>query len=80
METRGVEELQERLDRLRHEVADLAGEASLAGDIARLEELRLQATEEKIAADLELRHHARVIAELEVLTRADPLRDGTGAS
>ena len=56
-------------------LADLAGEASLAGDIARLEEVRLQATEEKIAADLELGHHARVIAELEMLTRAHPLRE-----
>ncbi|HEY7659712.1 MAG TPA: BTAD domain-containing putative transcriptional regulator, partial [Actinomycetota bacterium] len=56
-------------------LADLAGEASLVADIARLEELRLQATEERIAADLELGHHARVVAELEALTRSQPLRE-----
>ena len=35
------------------------------GEIARLEELRLQAMEEKIDAELDLGHHANVVAELE---------------
>src|SRR5262249_53826881 len=55
--------------------ADLAREPSLAGDIARLEELRLQAIEEKVSAELELGHHTRLVAELEALTRSHPLRE-----
>jgi WD40 repeat protein/DNA-binding SARP family transcriptional activator len=55
--------------------ADLANEPSLTGEIARLEELRLQAIEERVAAELELGHHAGVAAELELLTRAHPLRE-----
>ena len=46
-------------------LADLAGEPSLLGEIARLEELRLQAIEEKIAAELDLSHTAEAVAELE---------------
>jgi WD40 repeat protein/serine/threonine protein kinase len=56
-------------------LADLASEPSLTGEIARLEELRLQALEEKVAAELDLGHDARVIAELETLTRTHPLRE-----
>jgi WD40 repeat protein/DNA-binding SARP family transcriptional activator len=56
-------------------LADLASEPSLSGEIARLEELRLQATEEKIAAELDLGREARVVAELETLTRTHPLRE-----
>jgi WD40 repeat protein/serine/threonine protein kinase len=55
--------------------ADLANEPSLAGEIARLEELRLQAIEEKVAAELELGYNAGVVAELETLTRTHPLRE-----
>jgi WD40 repeat protein/DNA-binding SARP family transcriptional activator len=55
--------------------ADLASEPSLAGQIARLEELRLQAIEEKIFAELDLGHHSHVVAELETLTRIHPLRE-----
>jgi WD40 repeat protein/DNA-binding SARP family transcriptional activator len=55
--------------------ADLASEPSLAGQIARLEELRLQAIEEKISAELDLGHHSRVVVELETLTRTHPLRE-----
>src|SRR4030095_9786555 len=47
----------------------------LAGHIARREELRLQAIEDKIAAELDLGRHARAVAELETLTRAPPLRE-----
>jgi serine/threonine protein kinase/WD40 repeat protein len=56
-------------------LADLASEPSLAGEIARLEELRLQAIEDKIAAELDLGHHAAAVAELETLTRTHPLRE-----
>jgi WD40 repeat protein/DNA-binding SARP family transcriptional activator len=56
-------------------LADLGAEPSLSGEIARLEELRLQAIEEKIDAELELGHHAGAVAELESLTRTHPLRE-----
>jgi serine/threonine protein kinase/WD40 repeat protein len=56
-------------------LAGLGAEPSLSGEIARLEELRLQAIEEKIDAELELGHHAGVVAELESLTRTHPLRE-----
>ena len=54
---------------------ELAGEPSLSGQIARLEELRLQATEEKIEAELALGQHTQAVADLEVLTWAHPLRE-----
>ena len=41
-------------------LADLADEASLLGEISRLEELRLIAVEERIAARLDLGQHAEV--------------------
>jgi serine/threonine protein kinase/WD40 repeat protein len=56
-------------------LADLASEPSLMGEVARLEELRLQAVEEKIAAELQLGHLADVVAELETLTRTYRLRE-----
>ena len=56
-------------------LADLQGEPSLAGEIARLEELRLQAIEEKVASELQLGRHNGVIAELESLMRIHPLRE-----
>jgi DNA-binding SARP family transcriptional activator/ABC-type glycerol-3-phosphate transport system substrate-binding protein len=55
--------------------ADLAFEPSLAGEIARLDELRLQALEERISADLAEGRHGEVIGELESLTRELPLRE-----
>jgi serine/threonine protein kinase/ABC-type glycerol-3-phosphate transport system substrate-binding protein len=55
--------------------ADLSSEPSLTAEIARLDELRLQAFEERIAADLAEGRHAEVIVELESLTRELPLRE-----
>ncbi len=55
--------------------ADLSSEPSLAGEIARLDELRLQALEERIAADLAEGRHGEVIGELEAVTREMPLRE-----
>jgi WD40 repeat protein/serine/threonine protein kinase len=55
--------------------ADLATEGSLAGEIARLNDLRLQALEERIDADLELGRNLEVLGELETLTREHSLRE-----
>ena len=55
--------------------ADLASEASLAAEIARLDELRLQALEGRITADLQEGRHGEVVGELEALTRERPLRE-----
>jgi WD40 repeat protein/DNA-binding SARP family transcriptional activator len=44
-------------------------------DIARLEEMRLAAIEERIGADMDLGRHADVVAELENLVAAQPLRE-----
>jgi serine/threonine protein kinase/ABC-type glycerol-3-phosphate transport system substrate-binding protein len=55
--------------------ADLVTEASLAAGIARLSELRVQALEERIAADIAQGRHGEVIGELEALTRELPLRE-----
>jgi DNA-binding SARP family transcriptional activator len=43
--------------------------------IARLEELRVSCTEERIEADLALGRHAHVVAELEELVREQPYRE-----
>jgi serine/threonine-protein kinase len=56
-------------------LADLHEEASLAGEIARLDELRLAALEDKISAELALGQHARIVGELEALTTQHPLRE-----
>ncbi len=44
-------------------------------EIARLEELRLAATEQRIEAELELGHHAELVPELEKLVADHPLRE-----
>jgi DNA-binding SARP family transcriptional activator/streptogramin lyase len=54
---------------------NLADEAFVRGEAARLEELRLTCLEERIDADLELGRHAEVIPELEALVRQEPLRE-----
>ena len=57
-------------------LADLAGEEFTQGEIRRLEELRLDALEERISADIELGLHREVIGELETLSALAPLREG----
>ena len=56
-------------------LADLAGEEFTQGEIRRLEELRLDALEERIAADVDLGFHREVIGELEALAAEAPLRE-----
>jgi serine/threonine protein kinase/WD40 repeat protein len=56
-------------------LADLSAQPSLSAEIARLEELHLQANEEKVSAQLALGGHADVIGELNSLTAAHPLRE-----
>jgi DNA-binding SARP family transcriptional activator len=60
-------------------LADLAYEAFAQGEIARLEELRLTAQEERFDADLALGRHGDVVGELESLTRLHPVREGLTA-
>jgi DNA-binding SARP family transcriptional activator len=54
---------------------DLANEPFAQPEIRRLEEVRLAVLEQRIEADLTLGRHAQVVPELEVLVRANPLRE-----
>ena len=56
-------------------LADFAGERFAFSEAARLDELRLFATEERIDAELKLGHHARLIGELQGLVEQHPLRE-----
>jgi DNA-binding SARP family transcriptional activator len=56
-------------------LADLAYEPFTQVEIARLEELRLAALEERIDADLALGRHAQLVGELEALVLQHPLRE-----
>jgi WD40 repeat protein/DNA-binding SARP family transcriptional activator len=56
--------------------ADLADEPSLAGEAARLNELRLTAQEARLEALLASGEHARVVGEAESLLARHPLREG----
>jgi predicted ATPase/DNA-binding SARP family transcriptional activator len=56
-------------------LADVSGTTFAAATIARLEELRVEATEERIEADIELGRTARLVPELEELTTLHPLRE-----
>jgi len=56
-------------------LADLAYQPFAQAQIARLEELRLTALEERIDADLRTGRHAELGGELEVLVAAHPLRE-----
>jgi YVTN family beta-propeller protein len=56
-------------------LADFAYEPFAQLEIARLEELHLNALEERIEVDLALGHHADLIGELEALLTSHPLRE-----
>jgi DNA-binding SARP family transcriptional activator len=56
-------------------LADVAYEPWAQAEIARLEELRRTALEERIEADLALGRHAELVGELEALAAAEPLRE-----
>src|SRR5918995_508329 len=56
-------------------LSDVAFEPFAQGEIARLEELRLAALEERVEADLVLGRHAELVPELEGLVREHPLRE-----
>ena len=56
-------------------LADLADEPFAAAEIRRLQELRLRAAELAIDADLAAGRHAELIAELDALVAANPLRE-----
>jgi DNA-binding SARP family transcriptional activator len=56
-------------------LADVDSEALTARDVPRLAELRLQALEIRIEADLHLGRYAEVIVELQRLIRDHPLRE-----
>jgi DNA-binding SARP family transcriptional activator len=59
-------------------LADFTFDAWAGGEIARLEELRLEALEIRIDADLELGRHRALVAELETLSVSNPLRERVG--
>jgi serine/threonine protein kinase/basic membrane lipoprotein Med (substrate-binding protein (PBP1-ABC) superfamily)/DNA-binding winged helix-turn-helix (wHTH) protein len=61
-------------------LADLSNEPSLQGEITRLEELHLSATEHRIAAEIEMGGHSTVVSELDALTARYPLRERMWAS
>jgi DNA-binding SARP family transcriptional activator/DNA-binding beta-propeller fold protein YncE len=56
-------------------LADFTYEPFAQAEIARLEELRLNAFEQRIDADLALGHHDHVVGELETLVAEHPLRE-----
>lgn len=57
-------------------LADVAYDAWAQAEIARLDELRLTALEERIDADLRLGRAAQLVPELEARVREHPLREG----
>ena len=56
-------------------LADVASEPALVTEVARLEELRLSALEQRIDSDLELGGNPELVAELETLVAKHPLRE-----
>jgi DNA-binding SARP family transcriptional activator len=73
---RAAEKLREALDLWRGPpLADLAYEAFAQLEIARLEELRLAALEDRVDADLMAGRHSPLVGELEALVARHPLRE-----
>ena len=56
-------------------LADFTYEPFAQAEIARLEELRVAALEQRIDADIALGHHTALVGELEALVREHPLRE-----
>jgi DNA-binding SARP family transcriptional activator/class 3 adenylate cyclase len=56
-------------------LGDVAAELGLQGPLARLEEQRLAALEQRVDADLTLGRHSELVGELEALVTAHPLRE-----
>ena len=56
-------------------LADVADEPFARGELARLEELRLDALEDRLWADLALGRHNEVVEELRELTARHPMRE-----
>jgi DNA-binding SARP family transcriptional activator len=56
-------------------LADVAYDSFAQAEIARLDELRLSATEDRIDAQLRLGRHAEIVGELRALVAANPLRE-----
>jgi DNA-binding SARP family transcriptional activator/DNA-binding beta-propeller fold protein YncE len=56
-------------------LSDLPYGGPLAHEIARLDELRLSAIEDRVEADLSLGRHGDLVGELTALTAANPLRE-----
>ncbi|HYB85861.1 MAG TPA: BTAD domain-containing putative transcriptional regulator [Streptosporangiaceae bacterium] len=75
-QARGADALRQALSLWRGPALADAGDAPFAaGPAARLEELRLAATEDRIEADLALGHGAELVPEAEELAAAHPLRE-----
>ncbi|MGH2636805.1 MAG: BTAD domain-containing putative transcriptional regulator, partial [Actinomycetota bacterium] len=55
--------------------SDFAGEPSLRGEVARLEDLQLVAIEHRVSAQLALGRHTTVVGSLEALTDRHPMRE-----
>lgn len=58
-----------------HPYANVDAYEGLAAEVARLNELRLTVTEERIDAELAAGRHSEMVAELESLTNEHPLRE-----
>jgi YVTN family beta-propeller protein len=56
-------------------LADFTYEPFAADEIRRLDELRLQAIEERVESDLVLGRHSQLVSELDELVRKHPLRE-----
>jgi DNA-binding SARP family transcriptional activator len=56
-------------------LADFAYEPFAEAECARIDELRLQALEDRVEADLELGRHTELVGELESLVAGQPLRE-----